>query len=326
MKQITFIGIDVSAATLDISIKTNQSQEHETIANKLTAIRKFFKKYAGHDLIVAMENTGHYNWILYEALTDATFPVYVINPLHLKKSIGLARGKNDKVDAARIADFISKNYQDLQCWKPESLSIRKLKALLTERKYRIKLKRQLLSKSHDYKLMKKLGLDKEFALNEKLKDQLEDQIKKLEKKIEQIIREDSQLKNQSKLIKSVPGVGKVLSWMLLAKTDGFKNIDSARKMACYSGVAPFDHQSGSSIYRKPKVSVYADKLMKTTLHLAAMSAVRLDNELRVYYQRKVAEGKSKMSVLNAVRNKILHRVYAVIKNQREYQKFYLAVS
>jgi len=59
--------------------------------------------------------------------------------------------------------------------------------------------------------------------------------------------------------------------------------------------------------------------MKSLLHLAAMSAIRLNNELRTYYRRKVGEGKNKMSVLNAVRNKIVHRIFAVVKNQTMYK-------
>ncbi|WP_439559539.1 transposase, partial [Dyadobacter sp.] len=95
-------------------------------------------------------------------------------------------------------------------------------------------------------------------------------------------------------------------------------ITEPRKMACYCGIVPFDHQSGTSIRKQPKVSIYADKSMKSILHLAAMSAIRFDNKLRTYYLRKVAEGKNKMSVLNAVRNKIVHIIFALIKNQATY--------
>ena len=120
---------------------------------------------------------------------------------------------------------------------------------------------------------------------------------------------------------SVPGVGKVLCWHLLARTEGFSIIDNPRKLACYAGVVPFEHQSGTSIYKKPKVSYYADKTLKSLLHLGAMSAIRCKNDLRVYYLRKVSQGKNKMAVINAVRNKIIHRVYAVIKNEKIYKNY-----
>ena len=62
-----------------------------------------------------------------------------------------------------------------------------------------------------------------------------------------------------------------------------------------------------------------DQRTRSTLHLAAMSATRLNNDLRIYYRRKLEEGKNKMSVLNAIRNKIIHRIFAVIKNQTLYK-------
>ena len=131
------------------------------------------------------------------------------------------------------------------------------------------------------------------------------------------------MQRQAKLIRSVPGAGKVLCWMILAKTEGFTTITEPRKMACYSGVVPFSHQSGTSIKSRERVSTYADKALKTTLHLAAMSAIRLENDLRQYYRRKIEEGKNKMSALNAVRNKIVHRIFAVIKHQKPYQNHLL---
>lgn len=227
---------------------------------------------------------------------------------------------NDTIDALRICNFIIKNQEETIQWQPTPLPIRKLKTLITERSSRIKMKKRLLAQQHDYKLIKTIGLDKELTrLNKQLIKKLEDQIRLIEKKIEEIIKVDTELNNQSKLIKSVPGAGKVLTWMILAKTEGFRSIKDPRKLACYAGVVPFDYQSGSSLKYKPRVSIFADKQIKTILHMAAMSAIRLDNDLRIYYLRKVEEGKNKMSVLNAVRNKIIHRIFAVIKNQTIYK-------
>jgi transposase len=319
MKNI-IIGIDISSKTLDICVKEEKSLNYFTIENKLQIIRRFFKPYSKENLIVAMENTGRYNWNLLEALESFNFKIYVISPLHLKKSIGLARGKNDKIDALRICSFIEKNYQEITQWKPCPDAIKKIKILLTERTLRVKIKKQLGNQQHDYKLMKSMGLDKQLLnLNLKMIKNIDAQIKIIEEDIEKIIANDQNLKQQQKLMQSVPGVGKVLSWIFLSKTEGFTSITNPRKMACYSGVVPFDFQSGTSIKRRPGVSMLADKTLKSILHLAAMSAIRLNNDLGAYYRRKVEEGKNKMSVLNAIRNKIIHRVFAVIKNQIPYQ-------
>jgi len=314
------IGIDISSKTLDICVKEQKELTHFEIENSQKAILKFFRNYKENQVVVAMENTGRYNWNLFEVLPKFNFKIYVLNPLHLSKSLGLVRGKDDKTDAYRICLFTEKNKEDLTLWRPTIKAIKKLKILITERNSRIKMKRRLLKQQHDYKLMKDVDLDKELAkLNKQFIAQIDKQTKVIEQKIQAIINEDSTLKQQAKLISSVPGVGKVLTWTMIAKTEGFTKITDPRKMACYAGVVPFEYQSGTSIYRKPRVSMFADKPTKAVLHLGAMSAIRLNNDLRVYYQRKVNEGKNKMLVLNAVRNKIIHRIFAVIKNQELYK-------
>jgi transposase len=323
MQNQTIVGIDVSSATLDICVINECGQCSFVINNEEKAISKFFKAYK-ECLVIGMENTGRYNWALYEVLKGTTHLVFVVSPLHLKKSMGLVRGKNDKIDAVRIAAFIKKNHTELPRWKPSSQAIQKLKILLTERNCRIKTKRQLLKQQYDYAKMKHLGMDKYLMkLNEQQLALINKQLTILEKDIEALISADEQMDCQAKLMRSIPGVGKVLCWMMLAKTEGFQVITEPRKMACYSGVAPFANQSGTSVKGKYRVSSFADKAVKTTLHLAAMSAIRLNNDLRQYYLRKLAEGKNKMSALNAVRNKIIHRIFAVVKKKIPYQNYLL---
>jgi len=206
MKKI-FIGIDISSKTLDICLKTDGTSQYFTINNEPRAIRSFFKKYATQYAVIAMENTGHYNWNLLEVLSGLRSAVYVLAPLHLKKSLGLARGKNDKIDSLRICNFIENNERECKLWRPSSIAIRKLKVLLAERESRTKIKGQLLRQQHDYKLMKSIALDKELMkLNKKLIETIDGQIKKIEFDIEENIMTDSQLKEKTELIRSVPGV------------------------------------------------------------------------------------------------------------------------
>jgi len=316
----TIIGIDVSSKTLDLCLLNDKQVSYSTIENKVKTIIKYLSQYDDTNTIVTMENTGRYNWYIYEALEHFSFEVYVISPLHLSKSLGLVRGKNDQIDALRICQFTQKNKGDLTVWKATPKSIQCLKVLVSERNSRVKIKKQLLAKQNDYKLMKNIGLDKELLrLNKQQIKTLELQIKKIESSIEDIIKADHKLKKQQELIMSIPGVGKVLSWMTIIKTEGFSKFTDPRKFACFAGVVPFEHRSGTSVFRKPKVSRFADKQLKSILHLAAMSAIRFENDLRKYYIKKVEEGKNKMSVLNVIRNKIIHRMFAVIKNQTVYK-------
>jgi transposase len=321
MQNQTIVGIDVSNATLDICISKASGQQSFVINNQVKAISKFLRAYGQDNLLIGMENTGRYNWALYEVLKGLPqHKVFVVSPLHLKKSLGLVRGKNDKIDAVRIAAFIWKNHDELPQWQPTPPAVQTLKILLTERNARIKAKSKLLKQQKDYAKMQHLNLTK--ALNDLSKQQialLNKQLKHIENEMEVLIKADEAMYRQAKLIRSIPGVGKVLCWTMMAKTENFTTITEPRKMACYSGVVPFSNSSGTSIRGKDRVSHYADKTVKTILHMAAMRTVRLKNEMRDFYLRKVAQGKNKMSVLNAVRNKIIHRIFAVIKNQTPYQ-------
>ena len=145
----------------------------------------------------------------------------------------------------------------------------------------------------------------------------------IEAKIDELFSDDAQLSRLYELISSVDGVGKCIAGQVIVDTNEFKNIKEGKAYACYSGVAPFEHRSGSSVHLRSRLSHLANKCTKTLLHMAALSPIRMAGELKDYYQRKVAEGKNKMSVMNAIRNKLILRVFACVRNNKVYQKNYL---
>lgn len=314
-----YVGIDVSKLTLDVCMRSRHNTELFQIKNNAAAIGKLVKKLQQTNaaVLLGMENTGRYNYPLYAALDVTRFTVFVINPLHLKKSMGLVRGKNDRVDAERIARFVETHRHTLTPWVPKRTVLVALQALLTKRSQLVRMKKQLTVSGGELTLLRDKSLET-FLSDEPLIRSLECRIKDVEARINALFESDQTLGDQSRLLQSVPGIGKVLTWHLLVKTNEFKDLNDPRKLACYAGVAPFDYSSGSSVRGKPRLSLYADKTLKSLLHLAAMSAIRLSGELRDYYLRKVAEGKNKMSMLNAVRNKLVHRACAVIRNQSPY--------
>ena len=148
---------------------------------------------------------------------------------------------------------------------------------------------------------------------------LEKEIEQIDKDLDDTIKNDPQLKELYNLATSVPGVGKYTALFMICYTNEFSIYNNPKQLACYCGVAPFEHSSGSSVKGKTRVSHMANKVLKRMLHMGAMSVIARDPELRDYYQRKVAQGKNKMLVINAVRNKIIHRLCAVIKRGYEYQ-------
>jgi transposase len=323
-KTQVFIGIDVSKATLDVSVLSDTGVEYDQIENKIKGIKSYFKKvckkYKYADIYVCMENTGQYNWPCYEALEEFDVKLYVVNALHLKRSLGMVRDKTDKADSIRIADHIKRFYSKYQTYQVPRKIIRSIQCLLA-------LRRRLMRSKNAFVV----PLAELVVLNTKMAEQVKKQsnktiaflntrIKYVESQVKDLIKEDSELHQIQKYITSVPGVGPIVAWNLIVKTNEFKLISDPRKLACYAGVVPFEYQSGTSIKRRPKVSNMADKKLKTALHMAAMRAVRLEGELQDYYNKKIKEGKNKMSVLNAVRNKIVARVCATVNNQTTYKK------
>jgi transposase len=145
---------------------------------------------------------------------------------------------------------------------------------------------------------------------------------KVEKAISQIIKEDERLSQIFEIVTSVPGVGPVTATEMILTTNEFEDFKDPKKFACYAGVAPFPHESG--LFKgKSRVSHMANKQLKTYLHLAALVAVQTDKELSDYYLRRVVvDKKSKMLVLNAIRNKLIHRVFSCIQQNRKYEKSY----
>lgn len=133
-----------------------------------------------------------------------------------------------------------------------------------------------------------------------------------------IIDNNIELKKTYELVTSVKGIGTQTALTIIVFTDCFNKFDNWRKFASYCGIAPFPYQSGSSIKGKTKVSHLANKKLKAIINMCAISAIQHSPEMKIYYQKRVLEGKSKMSTINIIRNKLIARVFAVVKRQTPY--------
>ena len=148
----------------------------------------------------------------------------------------------------------------------------------------------------------------------------------IEKRMQELIHSDSELERIFQLVTSIKGVGPVLTTELLIYTEQFTRMTTPKQLACYCGVAPFTHTSGTSIRGRAGTSNFANMQLKSTLHLAAMSSCKNVPDLHAYFKRKVGEGKSKMCVLNAIRNKLLYRILAVVKRGTPYIPNYAQIN
>jgi transposase len=325
-----YVGIDVSKNTLDVAVVTNANDKphHIQISNNKSGFKQltsWFKKIADFNFsttLFCMEHTGIYNNPVIDFLTKLSCTIWVENAMHIQRSIGFQRGKNDKVDAQRIAVYAFKNKEDLKTFKPKRESIEALKVLSSLRDQLIGMKKQIKTRLSEYQ---KFGIKNAIVLMEKTSKQsikgIDKDLKSIEEKIQEIINSDQHLKQMYELMLSVVGVGHVTALQLIVHTNEMTLVDNPRSLACHCGVAPFERSSG--LFKgKARVSHMANKRLKTALHMAALSAMKLDSDLKIYYERKVAEGKSKMSVINAIRNKLVHRIFAVVKRGTEYQREY----
>lgn len=311
------IGIDVSKLTLDICIHSIGVQEvfensPEGIANLCSWVSENIQ-VDKEAVVFVFEYTGLYAHELTHYLSDNDFLLYLVPGLEIKRSLGITRGKNDKVDAKRIALYGYRIKDEIVPCRLPGVSLETLKRLMSMRK---KLVAQRAGHITTLKEQKKV-LSKEegaflFSIQENVIKMLSKQITAIEKEIDSIISEDKTLNEMHKLLRSVKGIGHVTARFLIVFTAGFTRFGTWRKFACYCGIAPFPNQSGTSFKGRAKVCHLANKEGKTLFHMCAMTAIQHDPEMKAYYERRLKSGKNEMSTLNIIRNKILARAFAVI--------------
>jgi len=319
-------GVDVSKKTIDVTHASEDQFEHRLFLNTEVGMKELTTWFKELDIafsttLFCMEATGLYCFPLTRFLAENSIDIWIEHAARIKKTTALQRGKNDKVDSKRIAVYALKNLDQLRLWKPMDTTLEKIKHLASLRERLVETRKRLESPIKEFEEIGDNAMAK--LLTKSIKSSLaaiDKDLKNVELKIIDIVNEDDNLKLLYKLITSVVGIGFVTAINLLVHTNGFTMLKDARKLACYCGVAPFEYSSGTSVRGKTKVHYMANKKLKCNLHMASLSAVKLDVDLKAYYERKVAEGKNKMSVLNAVKNKLLARVIAVVNKQQEYVK------
>lgn len=322
-KNLQVIGIDVSKEKLDVFFHTTGF--HFIVSNNPKGYAKLTEvimKSAGcslKDVLICFEKTGKYSNPLAVFLEESKIKFNMSPALAIKRSLGLVRGKDDKIDSKRIALYAYEKRETLQLTKLPGPKIDQLKTLLTLRdklmKHRTAYKNGITDLTDCYQE----GETKYIReVHENLIEKLSNQIDDVEEHIMQIIRNDQGMLKNYHLLLSIRGVGKVTAFFLIAYTENFTVFANARQFACYCGIAPFPYSSGK-MTGKSRVHVFGNKKLKSILDLVAKSTIRYNNEFKIYYERRINEmGKSKMSTINIIRNKVVSRVFAVINRQTPY--------
>ena len=327
MKLPHIIGADISKKSIDFA--SHLLSTHFQIENNSSGFPVLIKwiqekKISMSNVMIVMEHTGLYSYQFEQFLHRNHIRFTKVPALEIKLSTGMVRGKSDKRDAYRIARYGFEKATRLVAVEPADQDLQRLQILYSTRERLIRNKAGLMNAVKMYQetcclpqtdviIKSQLQLIKNF----------DRQIEKLNQEMRNIIESQKTFSDNYRLLQSVKGVGPVLALATIIRTKNFTCFTTARKLACCCGTAPFEKTSGTSVRGKTKVSKLADKRMKTLLDLAAKSAIQYDKELREYYLKRTQSGKSKMSTINVVRNKILYRMFAVIKRQTPFVENYL---
>lgn len=321
------IGIDVSKNTLDITLFQNKENVlHIRVSNDEKGLDRLKRKLKKHKVIakeslVCLENSGLYGYRVSCWAVQNGFSVWIENALAIKRSMGLVRGKNDKVDSERIALYAMRFEDKCQPWEPPRKAVRHLQHLLTTRSRLITSLKSLKTPLAESALV--FGGDEQQLIDKCSSSAikgLEQALKDVEREMDVLIREDDRLSRLVEVITSIDGVGRCTATAIIGATNEMKSAKSKGSLASYAGIAPFEHSSGTSIRGRTRVSHLANKDLKSYLHMCALAAIRYSDEMREYYNRKVAEGKPKMLVINAVRNKLTTRISICVAEDRLYEK------
>ncbi|RYG07234.1 MAG: IS110 family transposase [Chitinophagaceae bacterium] len=325
-----FIGIDVSKTFFDAALMVvvaHQKQAVETAHFENTSIGlKAFKKWLKthavamdeHTLLV-IENTGVYHRRIWEFCSKNGLPIHIGNAAHIKKSFGIARGKNDKIDSIRLCKYACRESDELKATPALNPILMELKDFMTARTKLLSQFNSIKTYIKELKTMSHKSTQKLLEQAHKAAlDGVAKSLKKLEAQINKIITANAEFKKNYNLLITVPGIGHLTATYLICCTGNFAGKISGKQLACYAGVAPFGNTSGTSIKGRDHVHHMANKGLKKLLHLCSLTAIQHYPEFKTYYDRKKAEGKHSLSVLNAIKNKIALRAVAVINHQKPY--------
>lgn len=323
MDKTYVLGVDISKNHLDLCLLSGEQMiQQGRCANTTQALTSFLKALLVEDarqLLICAEHTGMYGYHVIVTARKLNLSLWMENPAQIKLSNGLQRGKDDVSDAHRIARYATRFRDRARLIEPAHEVIQQLEYLQSERALLVADRAKYKGQLSDQKAYMPAEVYRQKAIRLKaLISEFTHQITAIEQSMQQLLASDLTINKQYCLLQSIPGVGPRLALAVIIATKGFTGFDNPRAFCCHAGVAPFKYHSGQNTFTKARVSHKASKPIKTLLHMGALSAIRGKGELRDYYIRKCEEGKAKMSVINAIRSKLIHRMFAVIKRDEEY--------
>ena len=319
------VGIDVSKLKLDaLWLKDVESRKVRTKVLSNTPkghqqLVDWVEKAAGcniSEVQFVMEATGVYHENLAYALYEAGAQVIVENPAKIKSHAGSlgSRNKTDKKDSFVIAHYGATMQPRL--WEPEPVEIRELKALIARKQaieQDIQREQNRLEKASITKTSKVVCQSIESMIGV-----LKAQEKVLQAEIDRYINDKPDLKKDRQLLQTIPGIGPVLSAIMLTMMRS-RHFTQATQCSAFLGLNPVVKESGTSLHKRPRLSKMGDARIRAKLYMGAVVAIRYNPDIAQQYERLLRNGKSKMSAIGAAMRKLVQICFGVLKHQTEYQ-------
>ena len=319
-----YVGIDVSKNKLDCAwlkepikgrVKTkslnNNVKGHHAVTSWLQ--ENLDTEPSGTHVI--LEATGIYHEAIALFLFEHGYKVSVVNPARPKKfaEVLAETHKTDKKDSVVLAKF---GYQlKPEQWQPEPLEIRELKALLARLEA---LDKDLIREGNRFEKAEiSKASDSVIQSLETVVEVLKKEKDRLTKEIDDHINKHPQLKRNRLLLESIPGVGAVVSRMMLAVMGG-RSFYSASQVAAYLGLIPKLRESGK-LKGRTVLSKAGPAQIRAKLYMAAVVAKQHNPDIQKQYSRLLKQGKTKMQAIGAAMRKLVQICFGVIKHQSEYR-------
>jgi transposase len=309
------LGIDVAKAKLDTALRLPTGKYRSKVIpntpDGFSALSEWLRRHGADSVHACMEATGVYHEPVAEFLADAGHTVSVVNPARIKAfgAASMIRTKTDKKDARLIAQFCAEKRPS--AWEPPSETLRELRALVARRDALEAMKTQENNRKHVARAAVLEGIEKHL-------EYLENEIEHIDSEIKRKIEDDPDLKKQRNLLDSVPGLGPKTIPVLLSFFGGALRFGNARQAAAYAGLDPKQHESGSSIRLKTRLSKMGHVLLRKALYMPAMVAVNRTGWGRAFKARLSANGKAPKVIICAMMRKLVHVAFGVLRSDEPF--------
>lgn len=314
-----YCGIDVSGDTLDICYQTAMGVlEWCKCTNALGGFIEIWK-LTGKGYHFIMESTGVYQLPFCFFLESKKARYSVINALKIKRYIQmkLERNKTDKKDAFHICMYgLEHNPEWYQMPSHLYFECRAINNAIET------ITTEITSFKNKLHSLSKLDIDKKVIVTgyKKIVRDLKAELKKFE--VELYKKLEAWQPELLKQVRSVVGIGKRATAILIVSTQGFKHTETYQQLISYAGLSPKEYTSGSTIRGKVRICKQGGSLLRHTLYMCALNAKKTNGACKELFDRLVAKGKNKKLAIIAVANKLLKQVFGVVKNECLFDRNY----